>query len=401
MIKKIIIIPLLLMSLIIQLGCEKYAEDYKAYLDDKEIVYPGLARNIRYRAGNLRTELIWNPSPDPNITHYLVEWNNGSRSTKVEADTHNPTDSIIVNISELPEYVYSFTITAFDKQGNRSIGQQVHNVRVYGPSFQAILLNRRADQDIPYELTAEQELRIRFGVADSMNVTTRVNYLTNQGTTKTLFLSAQQNDLVLPDYKYGTTIKYRSGYLPEENALDTLFALQDAEFPVILRPIDKSLFHDFFLPGDAESAWGWILPYAWDNSLEEPGFHTADFEGPLSFTIDMGEAQSLKTIKLWQRVSALYDHGNPRVLEVWGSNNPSVDGSWESWDKLETFTMNKPSGLPLGEQTDEDIRAANAGHEFEFNHLSEPIRYLRVRVLETWGKTPYMHLLEIALYSDK
>jgi len=37
------IIGLLMMGSIF-LGCEKYADDYKGYLDNKEVVYPGLVR---------------------------------------------------------------------------------------------------------------------------------------------------------------------------------------------------------------------------------------------------------------------------------------------------------------------------------------------------------------------
>lgn len=46
-------------------GCKKYDDDYKAYLNNKETVYPGLVKNIGYKAGHLRTALFWNPSPIP------------------------------------------------------------------------------------------------------------------------------------------------------------------------------------------------------------------------------------------------------------------------------------------------------------------------------------------------
>jgi hypothetical protein len=42
-------------------------ENYKKLLAGGEIIYPGVISNQNYRAGNLRTMLVWNPSPDPKI----------------------------------------------------------------------------------------------------------------------------------------------------------------------------------------------------------------------------------------------------------------------------------------------------------------------------------------------
>src|SRR4051812_11722780 len=80
------------------LGCKKYNTDYKAFLDNHEITYPGLATGVTYHAGNLRAVLVWHPSPDPSIKNYTVSWNNGSDSIIVDATTHDPGDSIKVSI---------------------------------------------------------------------------------------------------------------------------------------------------------------------------------------------------------------------------------------------------------------------------------------------------------------
>jgi len=193
--KKILFIPVFVFMLILQWGCDKYADDYKDYLENKEIVYPGLAKNIRYQAGNLRTKLIWNPSPDPNITHYIISWNNGDKTMRVEATSHNALDSIVAIVPDLSEYVYSFMITSVDNNGNKSIGQQIHNVRVYGSNYESILLNRLPNVQSPYDLTSDGQLRIKFAVADTMNVTTRIAYETNAGQQKSLFLSSKDNNL--------------------------------------------------------------------------------------------------------------------------------------------------------------------------------------------------------------
>jgi len=397
--KKILFIPVFVFMLILQWGCDKYADDYKDYLENKEIVYPGLAKNIRYQAGNLRTKLIWNPSPDPNITHYIITWNNGDKTMRVEATSHNALDSIVAIVPDLSEYVYSFMITSVDNNGNKSIGQQIHNVRVYGSNYESILLNRLPNVQSPYDLTSDGQLRIKFAVADTMNVTTRIAYETNAGQQKSLFLSSKDNNLILPDYKYGTAIQYRSGYAPEVNAIDTIFTLTDAVFPTILRIANKSLFKSYDLPNDAGTDWGWVLPYIWDNKLDEPGYHSKSSGMPASFTIDMGKNYTLAKVKLWQRMSSVYDSGNPKVLEIWGSNSPADDGSWESWTKLGLFNIVKPSGGQKGSNTDEDLKAARNGHDLEITEVDKSIRYLRFKVLETWGGNNYVHIIEITPFS--
>ncbi len=56
-----------------------------------------------------------------------------------------------------------------------------------------------------------------------------------------------------------------------------------------------------------------------------------------------------------------------REFEIWGSNNPNADGSWASWDSIGTFESFKPSGLPLGQVSAEDIQFARVdGEDFDF-----------------------------------
>lgn len=397
--KRLLFIPVLVALLVQQWGCTKYADDYKDYLENKEIVYPGLAKNVRYQAGNLRTKLIWNPSPDPNISHYMVSWNNGNKTMRVEATSNSVQDSIVAIVPDLAEYVYSFTVTSMDKDGNKSIGQQVHNVRVYGSNYQSILLNRLPNVQSPYEMTNDGQLRLKFAVADSMNVTTRVSYETIAGEQKNLYLSNKDNNLILPNYKYGTAIRYRSGYAPEAHAIDTIYTLTDAVYPTVLRLANKALFKAFALPSDAGTGWGWVLSNIWNYSYDEPGYHSDDSGMPASFTIDMGQNYTLAKVKMWQRMSSVYDSGNPKTIEIWGSNTPAADGTWDSWTKLGAYTITKPSGSPRGTNTDEDIRVAKNGHDLEITAVEKSVRYLRFKVLETWGGNNYVHIIEITPFS--
>ncbi|MDF2474773.1 MAG: hypothetical protein K0S24_256 [Sphingobacterium sp.] len=395
--KRLLLLFVMLSTILVQMSCDKYADDYKNYLDNKEIVYPGQARNLRYYAGHFRTKLVWNPSPDPNIAYYIVSWENGNKSVQVAASTHNPVDSIQVVIPDLTEYVYSFSIRAYDRDGNASIGQQIQNVRVYGTNFQSLLLNRSPNRQNPYSINEDNKVLLHFNAPDTLNVVTEISYSDNAGKEKTVRLSQKQNSIELPDFRFGSSVSYKSGYLAEDNGIDTIFVLASEVYPQIRRSIaiDKTKFHEFNLPNDAGPDWGWVITNLWDNNFGEPGYHTPGRDLPLSFTLDMGEQYELSRLKIWQRLSGLYNYGNPKRFEVWGSNNPSSDGSWGSWTKLADFMTRKPSGLPTGSVSDEDRKVAEQGDDYTFPNEIQAFRYLRFKVLETWGGTNYVHILEI------
>lgn len=123
-------------------GCKKYANDYEDFLNDGEIKYPGKVVKAGYNTGDLRAQLFWNPSPDPSITKFVLTWNNGANTQEVPITNPDPNTVVKVIIPNLEEYVYSFSVVAYDNEGNKSIATEINNVRVFGNSYRATLLNR-------------------------------------------------------------------------------------------------------------------------------------------------------------------------------------------------------------------------------------------------------------------
>ena len=106
---------------------------------------------------------------------------------------------------------------------------------------------------------------------------------------------------------------------------------------------------------------------------------------------------------IWQRgviseLGLVYAHANMKKWEIWGSNDPDPDGGWENWDKLVESESFKPSGLPFGEVTEEDYEYARNGDTFTFIPDASPVRYIRMKVFETWdpGKSHRSFLQEIS-----
>jgi len=399
--KTIFNITLICLISISYLGCKKYDEDYKAFLDNKEIKYSGKISSAGYHTGKLRAQLVWNPSPDPSISKYVITWNNGASRLEVPATSHNPADQVKVIIENLEEYVYSFSVVSYDNDGNKSIATEINNVRVYGPAYISTLLNRGVNTADPYLFQPDGSLKLNFNKRDTMNVSTTIRYTNTAGATEERQLPPEQNSILIPNYKAGTIIQFSSSYYPEAGSIDAFQAAQFSDFPTIVKitQCDKSLFKELKLPGDVSSEYGWILPHAWDNITgQDQGFHTGGSGMPQSFSVDMGEELQLDNFRLWQRENALYSVGNLKVFEVWGSNSPAADGSWASWTKLQTFTSFKPSGLPKGQNTDADKAFAQAGEKFTFPGNIAKYRYLRFKVLETWGGEGYLHFSEFTFF---
>jgi hypothetical protein len=99
--------------------------------------------------------------------------------------------------------------------------------------------------------------------------------------------------------------------------------------------------------------------------------------------------------------TGLFNYGNLKRFEVWGSNAPNSNGDWNGWTKLASFTSVKPSGLPRGQNTPEDEAFARAGEPFVFPSNAMEVRYIRIKMLEVWDGN-YFHALEFSfLKADK
>lgn len=184
------------------------------------------------------------------------------------------------------------------------------------------------------------------------------------------------------------------------NRSDTLIG---AYLPIHEVMMDKSKFREFNLPTDTWQAHtGFRTPSVlWDGNdwVATTIFHTAPGTGiPQHFTFDMGVKANLSRFLMYSRLDREYAFNHPKVFELWGSNDPAPDGSWESWTLIGTYNSIKPSGLPLGENTTDDINYARAGEEFDVEFQEESYRYLRWRTLDTWGGNSDVALGELTFF---
>jgi hypothetical protein len=201
-----------------------------------------------------------------------------------------------------------------------------------------------------------------------------------------------------------------------ENVSDTFKITVEPYYEVML---DKSKFSNPALSGDNTSVNdNRPLEKIWDGVLDDPdkyhGWHTdaaAGYTIPQHFTIDLGVKAQLTHITIFERGEIYpFAQHNLRLFDIWGTDelaSPRDDAAYfntnewkKDWKLLAKCEVIKPSGLPPGTNTPEDMAAHNAGFDFDLYQNVPKMRYIRFEVHDTWAHTPAMHMAELSVYGD-
>lgn len=187
------------------------------------------------------------------------------------------------------------------------------------------------------------------------------------------------------------------------NRSDTLFAEVTPWLEELIpKPFVKvDLPTDYTQPHNSGTA---RLELIWDGKYTSPDYVSVPGHGvPQWFTFDMKVQAKLSRVVLFNRTQErfLYNSGAVKRWEIYGSNDPNPNGSFDdSWTLLMECQSIKPSGLPPGENTEEDRVYAAAGEEFVFPEDTPPVRYLRWKVYENWGNVTHVNIVEIDLFGQ-
>ncbi|NGM61534.1 DUF4959 domain-containing protein [Sphingobacterium sp. SGG-5] len=180
--------------------------------------------------------------------------------------------------------------------------------------------------------------------------------------------------------------------------------------PIFEEQIPKDKFVELHLPTDTYEKH---IPQGdmfemWNDRIAPNGgigvFHTKPGSGmPQWFTFDMGRMAIFSRYKLWHRGPGqqwAYQAAAPKRWEVYGTaETPDPEGSWDGWTLLMECESYKPSGD--GPITQEDaLYATSAGEDFIFPDDMPPVRYLRFKILETWGFLDYIYIQELTFWGQ-
>lgn len=382
------LLPLIAFSMV---SCGNMDDTYKQFIVPEGVVYTQKTKNAKAFSGFKRIKLTWLKPVDPNVIKTRIYWNNYTDSVEFNTPTGIDTINYILNI---PEGFYSFYLKNWDADGNSSVPVEVQ-ARSYGELFMESLTNR----SIKNALISQNKLNIRWNDADLYNgsIGQEFYYIDNAGNEKKLFLPASESSTILSDYKTGTDLKYRTLFLADTTCIDTLKTdLTVYVSSKILIQFDKSKFKEVWLDNDsrAREDWGWYLRNIWDGRTNsDPGYHSYDIlPSPVHVTFDTNTTMSLKQMRMWQRTDwgVAYSGGNPKTFSVWGSNNPTQDGSWNAWTKLSDFVS--------------ETHNLTEGELFNFPEELPAFRYYRIEVYTVWGANnpaqKAVSIMEIELYGS-
>jgi hypothetical protein len=213
-------------------ACSK-EDDYKKYLGDAPLVYPGKVDSLKAYPGKNRVLLTWLLLSDPTIVQAKVFWNNRADTAVFPITRKNGVDTIKAMINNLEERDYFFQVFTYDKNGNESVPAEIKGT-VYGAKYEASLLQRVlvAAMVNPSGPATFNGMLIwdKFNENEGI-IGTKVEYTNAASQAVSLSFPAgdynQQLITNLPDYVKGNSLYYTTLYKPTPLALDTFSAARE------------------------------------------------------------------------------------------------------------------------------------------------------------------------------
>lgn len=291
---------------------------------------------------------------------------------------------------------YKVSLVAEDKGGNLSTPTEI-SVNPGTPAITTVMSDLEIKPDfggmnVKFNNTAGDNLAIVILANDTLGNFSPINtFYTDlkNGNFSTHGLKAV-------DTKIGVYIRDRWG-----NLSDTLITHVLPLYEVLL---DRTKMKEVKLPNDAPLGYGGDVKFLFDGDVTNNGrsyYHTGDKATmPQWFTFDMGVEAKLSRLVWFMRQDFYYNLHGPRNVEIWGSNNPAGDGSWDSWTLLAKHEQIKPSGLPAGELSQADVDAAIAGETITFSLDVPKVRYIRFKTTRNWSDGTYVNFNELQLFGD-
>lgn len=394
---------LILIILMTAGACSGQLDTIQEYLDAGETIYAAKMDSVDIRPGYNRVEVTGILKYGMDTEKCVIRWLPDNDSLVVPVQRIDPVDTFRVFIENLSEGTYQFEIVTYNKGGYRSIAT-TKGSKTYGERYISSL---RVRSLLSNEIAGEN-LILKFSSEMAEALKTSFFYLDSSGKKQKLDVARGNNQLEIADWKPEGIYEIKTYYVPEENAADTFFVSSTGVFPVRIVEMDKTKFSEVILDNDIPlNVYGGTLSKAWDGIIDSNNFAHSNDGTPVAypawFTFDLGENALLKRFDFYPliRDDLNYNKGNLKQWEIWGRADEPEDSSWNDWTKLMSCNSFKPSGKPVGENTDEDKEYISKGEKFVFPSDIPEVRYIRIKVLSTWGGLGYIHFSEFSFYKSE
>jgi hypothetical protein len=271
---------ILVLLVVMICACTKFDDFKDKYAKGGPLSYPGIMDSVEVFSGNYRVQIMGLLISDPKIVEYRVFWNSKNDSIVVPVIRTSGVDTALVIVPDLPEGTMSFEIRTYDVYGNVSIPIRFAS-DVYGELYRSGLLQRtvKSTQILTGDILEIQWADVNYteGIIADINI----KYTNNQDVLKDTTVMSQEKDMVtmLPDYKAGTAISYRTGYIPTPTAIDvfyTVFKTLGIKHDVTSIYL-KNYMQPFANTPESDAAGRWRTPADW--SVTIPVLNQGGFGG--------------------------------------------------------------------------------------------------------------------------
>jgi hypothetical protein len=200
-------------------ACENMMDIHEKYLEGGEIIYAPKIDSLQFYPGKGRIQLQFWLNNSPNVETVTTYWNNRKDSLVTPVTPSSGLDSVTVFIPNLEERAYSFEVQTTDTYGHRSLFS-TGVCTSYGNIFQSTLGYRHIKDLTINDLAGTVNW---YTAADNL-AATEVRYTDNEDNTRISWASAKDAYNSCVDAKPGSTVEYRSLFIPEPNAVDTFYS---------------------------------------------------------------------------------------------------------------------------------------------------------------------------------
>lgn len=336
--RKNIILLLLLSTFTFLVSCENVMDIHKDFIKDGEIVYATKPDTVYLVAGKNRLELNYKMFNATNVKYVKVYWNDYQDSLVHNASFAPDTVYDKIMITNLEEQSYTFNIQTEDQDGNKSLRTTAFGTS-YGDVYQSTLINRRIESFV----TEDDGGRINWYSAPSGLVRNEIRYTNSNGNIYQVSMTADLSNVFCEGAKIGTSIEYRSVYIPEKLSVDTFYtdwARSEDVFPYPSADISRSnwqvIFYDNSHPseGSPNNIIDNNPSSYWHSNYSTPTNY------PYTFVIDMKEPIWVREVGAQSRQGTYYTRG----VEFYITNDYNGVGTG-TWTKLGGVNLEKKNDM--------------------------------------------------------
>lgn len=208
-------------SLILPLffSCDRMNDLHDEYLQRGETTYLSRINEVQVYPGNKRAELVF-VNNDSKAKTMTVYWRSRTDSLVYTIPDNSVGQELKIQLPDLPEDFLTFELVTTTSDGkSKSLTTELSS-RIYGDNYRESLNNRLVD--VAAYIESSNQLDITWKSVLEGAVKIELEYDGADGDTRVIELPIEERSIVYLN-RFGGNLKYRTGYVPVQNALDTFY----------------------------------------------------------------------------------------------------------------------------------------------------------------------------------